>query len=362
MYRNVYGWRLAGALTLALQRWAAPVIRPPLYGRYPNWISATLGREVLPQKRRSVDEILAAREFWDLDHLNRSLPDLRVLKTDVLISERGGRRLSAEVAVPHGGGPHPVILYLHGGSWSLWSPSHLRRQVALLAAQGFVTVNLDYGLAPEHPFPWATIDTIETLAWIVQRIGDYGGDPHHIVVGGDSAGANLVAGALTALLPGADGSPFLEGVELPDADDVAKRVAGALFLYGVYDFPLLISNPLGNRHTGVVETTWNIAYLGIDFLSKHLDPLVSPVYASNLAGFPPTYLTVGDRDQIYPQSLRFAEALIVADVPTRLSVVPEADHEFLLLDETLPIARAELDDIARWLAGLIERRAARGIG
>ena len=333
--------------------------RPPLYGQYANWVSATLGREVLPQKRRSVEEIQGAREFWDLEHLNRSVPDLEALHTGVVISDRGGRRLSAEVAVPRGDGPNPVILYLHGGSWSLWSPAHLRRQVALLAAQGFVTVNLDYGLAPEHPFPWATIDTIEALAWTMRTISNYGGDPNHIVVAGDSAGANLVAGALTALLPGADSSPFLDGIELPDADDVAKRIAGALLLYGVYDFPLLISNPLGNRHSGIVETTWNIAYLGMDFLSKHLDPLVSPIYASNLAEFPPTYLTVGDRDQIYPQSFRFAESLIAADVPTRLSVVPDTDHEFLLLDETLPAARAELDDIGRWLAGLMHRRATR---
>ena len=39
-----------------------------------NWISALLGRPFESQPRRSVDEIAAAREFWDLSHLNTNLP------------------------------------------------------------------------------------------------------------------------------------------------------------------------------------------------------------------------------------------------------------------------------------------------
>ena len=44
--------------------------------------------------------------------------------------------------------------------------------------------------------------------------------------------------------------------------------------------------------------------------------------------------------------------LVESGVPTRLSVVPGADHEFLLLEESWPAARGELEAIFHWLEGL----------
>lgn len=320
-----------------------------LYGQYENWISAVLGRHVTPQPRKSPEEIPAAREFWDLSHINRNLPELRELHEDVELRRREGHRLAAEVYVPEVDGTAPVMLYLHGGSWCLWSAAHLRRQAMLFAERGFVTVNLDYGLAPERPFPWAFQDAVFALGWISENIERYGGDPSRVVIAGDSAGANLVSAAVLSPGDSGAGSP-------PSAQDqlsVPSNVVAAVLLYGVYDFPLLLQEPGAARYTGVVETTWNLAYLGPNYLSWHLDPRVSPIYARNLSEFPPTYLSCGNRDAILPQSLAMAKALIGAGVETRLSVVPGADHEFLLLDESVPAAREELNDIFRWLDAIV---------
>lgn len=320
-----------------------------LYGEYENWISAVLDRRVTPQPRRSPDEIPAARAFWDLSHLNEHLPEFREVHEAVELRSREGKRLTAEVYVPQTTVPAPVMLYLHGGSWCLWSAAHLRRQAMLFAERGFVTVNLDYGLAPEHPFPWAFDDTVFALQWISDNITRYGGDPTRIVVAGDSAGANLVSGAVLTPARLEDDTPL---DALDASHSVFPNVIGAVLLYGVFDFPLLLQEPGASRNTGVIETTWNQAYLGPNYLTWHLDPRVSPIYAANLDEFPPTYLSCGDRDSLLPQSLAMARALIGSGVETRLSVVPGADHEFLLLDESIRAARDELDDIYRWLDGL----------
>lgn len=298
-----------------------------------------------PQPRKSPDEIPDARDFWDLSHLNENLPELREVH-DVELRRRDGHSLTAEVYVPEAEGVLPVMLYLHGGSWCLWRAGDLRRQAMLFAQRGFVTVNLDYGLAPEHPFPWGYQDAVFALHWISENIQQYGGDPQRVVVAGDSAGANLVSAAV--LSPGDSGEG--SAVSSPDA---TFTVVGAVLLYGVFDFPLLFQEPGAARHTGVVETTWNRAYLGPNYLSLHLDPRVSPVYAPNLSEFPPTYLSCGDRDALLAQSLGMAKALVASGVETRLSVVPGADHEFLLLDESVPAARDELNDIYRWLDAVL---------
>src|SRR5260370_17056120 len=63
--------------------------------------------------------------------------------------------LTADVAVPKGNGPHPVLVYLHGGGWVAGSPKTHCKLGMQFAAAGFLTVNVDYRLAPEHPFPAA---------------------------------------------------------------------------------------------------------------------------------------------------------------------------------------------------------------
>lgn len=316
--------------------------------RTANWISAVLGRPVEPKPRRSPDEIPAARAFWDLSHLNVNLPDLARFEEKVVLRERAGVALTAEIYVPRGKPPFPTMLYLHGGSWCLWSPAHLRRQAMVLAAEGFLTINLDYGLAPEHPYPWGVQDAVYACRWASEHARAYGGDPTRLAVAGDSAGANLGAAAIAAYLAGTDAA-WTEEVRDHGLAGPAIPFAAAVLLYGVFDFPLLFQEPGKIAASGLVETTWNLAYLGPNFLAVHRNPLVSPILAPELAAFPPCYLACGDEDALLPQSLAMTRRLAELGVPTRLSVVPGADHEFLLLDESMPQARDEMGAIAKWL-------------
>ncbi len=142
--------------------------------------------------------------------------------------------------MPKGEGPFPGFLYIHGGFFCVWSPEHLRKVAMRVAEQGLVVVNLEYGLAPEHPFPWAVEDTVYAARWITQNIERYGGDGSRIGIGGDSCGANLSAATIVALtsdeelVDGADlaGVPVefaARALQLrtfqPPADDGAPRLA-----------------------------------------------------------------------------------------------------------------------------------------
>jgi acetyl esterase len=95
--------------------------------------------------------------------------------------------------------PLPVLLYIHGGGFTVCS-KETHRGIALAKAAGsrYVVFNINYRLAPRHPFPAAIEDACDAYRWVVAHAREYGGDPRRIVVAGESAGGNLALGVAVA--------------------------------------------------------------------------------------------------------------------------------------------------------------------
>jgi acetyl esterase len=294
---------------------------------------------MIPERRKAID----------LSSINTDLPELAAMHTDVVLRERDGLALTAEIYVPLGDGPFPAMLFMHGGAWCVWGPADVRRTATRLAAAGHVVVNLAYGLAPEHPYPWAVEDALYGARWTALNAGNYGADSGAISIGGDSAGATLACGVISYL-------SGLPGAELDEGDLAGVEVdfSAALLLYGVYDFPARMHER--DTTPGTNEVMFNLAYLGTLFTRRHRDPLVSPIYAPNLDRFPPVYLNSGAEDGLLPQSLAMTRVFADAGVSTTLSVVPDVDHEFLQLDPSTPVVAQEWHRVLAWLA---ERTGAR---
>ncbi len=89
--------------------------------------------------------------------------------------------------------PRPTLLYLHGGGFRILSKDTHWIMALAFARRGFLVLNANYRLAPEHPFPAALADASTAYGWVVDHARQYGGDPEKIVVAGESAGANLAA-------------------------------------------------------------------------------------------------------------------------------------------------------------------------
>jgi acetyl esterase len=310
-----------------------------------SWLQKLLGEHFKPGTPIvDVGMIPERRKAISLAAINVDLPELAETHEDVLLREHAGRRLTAEVYVPKGEGPFPTALLMHGGAWCVWSPADVRRIATRVAAAGHVVVSLDYALAPEHPYPAAVEDAVYGARWTALHGPDYGGDGGAIAIGGDSCGATLACGAMSFI-------HGLDGAELDEGDLAGQDVdfSAALLLCGVYDFASKLQEP--DTTPGTTEIMFNLAYLGTKFLGKHSDPLVSPMLAPNIAGYPPCYLNVGAEDALLRQSLSMTAALAEAGVDTTLSVVPGVDHEFLLLDPKLPDVAAEWRRMLAWLAG-----------
>ena len=258
-------------------------------------------------KPKSVGELRTALDSF-APMLNANPPEVGAVHDGVEL--RPGLR--ADVAVPKGAGPHPVVVYLHGGGWVAGSSGSHRKLAMQFAAAGYLTINVDYRLAPEHPFPAGLEDCVFAIKWAGDNARRWNGDPARLAVGGDSAGGNLTAAALLAL--------------------AAERYAGprpraALLLYGVYDFAAMAANdPIG------AAEMMARAYLGTQYPAALADPRVSPIRGIKAGAMPPSFVICGTADPLLAQSREFAAALKGADVRHELHAIESMPHAFMQMD------------------------------
>lgn len=123
------------------------------------------------------------------------------------------------------GGELPLLMYIHGGSWTGGRPD--RQALAMyhhFAESGWLVAAIRYPLSPAATFPEHLIGVKQAIVWAKHHPGV---DPARVVLAGGSAGAHLAAlAALTA-----NRSEYQPGFE--DGD---TAVAGCVPIYGVYDF------------------------------------------------------------------------------------------------------------------------------
>jgi acetyl esterase len=264
--------------------------------------------------------------------LNADLPEVGAFHAAVPVADG----VTADVIEPRGAGPHPVLVYLHGGGWVCGSPTTHRKLASRFAEAGYLVFNVDYRLAPEHPFPTPFDDCVEAIRWAAREASRYHGDPTRLAVGGDSAGGNLSAAAAAAL-----------------ADDPARPRA-ALLLYGVFDFasigdtpppPGMEDGPLAALGPKMVEMMVG-SYLGDEPGGLLRDPRVSPLHAAHR--LPPCHVMVGGADPLVGQAETLVAALAEAGVEHEYFVDAAMPHGYAQI-ELLPAARPAIDRMVAFL-------------
>jgi len=83
------------------------------------------------------------------------------------VEERTAGSVPVRLYWPDGDGPHPVVIWIHGGGGVLGSAVGYDPQARDLCARArCLVVNVDYRLAPEHPFPAALDDVRAVASWV----------------------------------------------------------------------------------------------------------------------------------------------------------------------------------------------------
>jgi len=213
-----------------------------------------------------------------------------------------GNTLEYRLYRPKGAGPHPVLVYYHGGGWVLGSAvSDDPFCRDLCDRSGAMIVSVNYRHGPEHRFPAAAEDAYAALQWVAGHAGELGGQPGKLAVAGWSAGGNLAA--VVSQLARDRAGPALSGQLLltPVTDGGAKGGSMDANAEGY-----ILTRPL-------MDWFWNA------YADEHerLDPKASPIRAASLAGLPPAMVVTVEFDPLRDQGDAYAAALAKAGVPVR---------------------------------------------
>jgi acetyl esterase/lipase len=88
-----------------------------------------------------------------------------------------GAEIPARVYTPDGAGPHPVVVFFHGGGFVICSPdTHDNAARSICRDAAAVVVSVDYRMAPEHPFPVAPQDCFGATRWVAEHAAELGAD------------------------------------------------------------------------------------------------------------------------------------------------------------------------------------------
>jgi acetyl esterase/lipase len=223
--------------------------------------------------------------------------------------------------------PSGALLWIHGGGLVIGRAEQDHALCSGLAAElGIVVVSVDYRLAPEHPFPAAPDDCCAALSWLHAASPDLGVDRSRIAVGGASAGAGLAAAVCQRA-----------------RDDAEVAVALQLLVYPMLDDRTVLRPDHERR--GIIWTAasnrygWT-SYLGHPPAPDEPRPYAVPARRADLAGLPPAWIGVGDRDLFFDEDVEYARRLQAAGVPCTLDVEPGMYHGADIITPDAPSMQA----------------------
>jgi len=243
-----------------------------------------------------------------------------------------GGTIAVRCYAPAGAGPHPALVFYHGGGWvigDLYTHDGICR--TLTNAAGCVVASVDYRLAPESKYPVAVEDSYVALQWVVAHANQLGIDPRRVAVGGDSAGGNLSA-----------------AVSLMARDRKGPDLVSQILIYPVTDYALDTPSYAENAE-GYVLTREAMRWFWRHYLVREeqgKEPLASPLRATSLAGLPPALVITASHDPLRDEGEAYAARLRDAGVPVTLTRYDGLFHGFIRMTKFLDKARACVDEIA----------------
>jgi acetyl esterase len=256
------------------------------------------------------------------------------------IPARDGFDIPVRLYAP-GGGALPVLVYFHGGGFTIGNiTTHdaLCRRLAHLAQCAVLSV--DYRLAPEFKFPIAHEDAWDAVQWVAREGKNHGLDGMRMAVGGDSAGGTLSA-----------------------ACAIEARNAGLSLALQLLIYPGCAGHQNTESHStyakGFVLNEASITYFFTHYLRSPADrddwrfaPLDGKTETGevvDLAGVAPVWMGLAECDPLADEGVAYADRLRMAGVSVDLDIYRGVVHEFIKMGRAIPEAAQAHADAANAL-------------
>jgi acetyl esterase len=238
-----------------------------------------------------------------------------------------------------GGGGLPVMMYIHGGGFTMCSKDTHRGIALAYADHGYVVFNINYRLSPKYKFPAAMEDISYAYRWIIENASQYGGDPERMVVGGESAGGNLTLSLAISSCFKRD-EPVARVIwEAGVAPRVVMVLCGMLQVSDPHRLRKVCPplNVFSRALDFTIARDVSRAYLGHTY--KNPDPgriLADPLLILETDGlpsrpFPTVYAMCGTHDILLDDTRRLEKALNDKGLNSVIRYFPKQGHAFHLL-------------------------------
>jgi len=283
--------------------------------------------------------VVQAREDFEASSraLMAAAPQMPV--EQLTLPVRQGRELAARLYLPTGNesAKRPVILYLHGGGYTVGSlDSHDGLCRTLAKACGSAVFALGYRLAPEAPFPAALDDVRDGWEWLQRNAEAFGLDNQRVAVAGDSAGATLASVLAAQLASEGDVQPRAQLLFYPATDATRHSESQVLFAEGY----LLETATLDWFYQQYAPTE-----------QQRRDWRCSPLYAGQaLRGSAPALLYAAEFDPLLDEGLAYAQVLREQGVRVQTQLCKGMPHDFLRMGGWVPEVSGYYRQAADFLA------------
>jgi acetyl esterase len=295
-------------------------------------------RDRTPLSDRTLAQIQASRRIepphaFPLSLVFGSVPRT-VSRRDEQVPTRAGQVLVRHYEPAGRAASSPVVVFFHGGGWVQGSVPGYDALCAQTASRtGSLVLSVDYRLAPEHVFPAAVEDCLVVTTWVIDSADRLRVDPSRLAVMGDSAGGNLAA---------------VVSQQLRDLGGVVP--ACQVLIYPATD--ATFASPSIDENADAPVLTRRSMH---DFVDRYhpdgdrRDPRLSPLFAADLSGLPPTLVQTAQLDPLRDDGSRYADALVAAGVPVRYTEYAGMPHGFASFPGVAPCGEQHLAEIAATL-------------
>jgi acetyl esterase/lipase len=272
------------------------------------------------------------------------------ISTKTFTSEPDGNEIKVQFIRPDGDEPKPCVYYIHGGGMQAMSCFNGMYSAwgRIIAAQGVAVAMVDFrnalraSSAPEvKPFPAGLNDCVSGVKWLHANAAALNIDPEQIVVAGESGGGNLTLA--TGLKLKQDGHLGL----------VKGLYALCPYIAGQWPQPQYPSSTENNGLLLDLHSNRGAMAYGIEAFNAK-NPLAWPAFATDadLAGLPPTVISVNECDPLRDEGIVFYRRLIQNGVPARCRQMMGTIHGTEIFAITCPdVSRDTARDIAGFCQG-----------
>ena len=236
----------------------------------------------------------------------------------------------------------PLIIYFHGGGFVMGDlESHDLVCRHLCKQTNATIIAVDYKLAPEHKFPSAITDTIDSITEIISRADEFNIDQNKVILCGDSAG-----GALAAV------------GTIMSRDKLIPKVHGQILVYPWVDMTMC-RRSMDIDLKGMILNKKTIEYFANHYLNSYeeqVDWRASPLLTPDLSGLPPTYIFGAGLDPLVDEGDAYKRRLLSFGNEVHYRLFEGQMHAFVSNSVQLPTALVCIKEMSEAAKEIFSRK------